>query len=443
MKRLLFVVNNEPALLELLPIVERAPELGLEPAFCLHGTISARGHARIEATGHSLLEPRAPAQPDALGLPARAARKLELIWRGAIYKLPRIGQSHLVGWLDHALTQLAACRELLRTERVAALVLTGDRHLGREASLVKAANEAGIPSLISPYALSDPDSDALSRGHLEVRRATRALALARPNWTHTYEGRSLFFERPDVMLAAAAIGVLPDRPWSIGGGHASRMAVENEPSRRARMAEGVPPEKLVVTGRPSLDSLARASAPERTRALRDAYGVRPGERLLLCAVPQLGEHGLLPWPRHWEEVERLLRAFAGLEGVQTVLSLHPKSDPTEYLPRAARFGAQLASERVYELLPACDLFVATFSSTVIQAAALGKPTVVAGYQGIDSDMCEGLDTVEVVREAPLLSASLARALERGPGKMRDDLALLDGRCTERVLDELRVLLSGS
>ena len=176
------------------------------------------------------------------------------------------------------------------------------------------------------------------------------------------------------------------------------------------------------------------------------------EHLLLCAVPQLGEHGAMPWPQHWQEIEFLLAAFARLKNVSVVLSLHPKSNPVDYQPLADHYGATLAKRRIYELLPICDVFVAGFSSTVVQAIGIGKPTVIVDFYDYHFTFYDDAPGVIVLRARDQLTGTLARLfsdpqyyslLAAAQRQRASEWILLDGKCTERVVGELYGLIEES
>jgi hypothetical protein len=63
-------------------------------------------------------------------------------------------------------------------------------------------------------------------------------------------------------------------------------------------------------------------------------------------------------------------------GANLVLSLHPRSQQSEYSDLAARYGAIIAGQSLIQILPVADLFVASHSSTVRWAILLTIPTLV-------------------------------------------------------------------
>jgi len=347
--------------------------------------------------------------------------------------------------------------KLLERESIVALVLIGDRHIGWETAFVKAANLRNIPSLILTISWSIPQGDAryrLMRPKIARERVIRTLpsrivGKLFPGWVYTYEGKRLFFQPLDFSLSAWITGIMPRNPWAIGGGNATRMAVEGPFSYRLFRTQGIPEEKIVVTGRPGVDQVHEAMASAYQYTIREELEIPESGRVLLCSLPQLGEANILSWEQHWQEIELLLATFARLKDVSVVLSLHPKCNPADYQSLAERYCAILAKQRIYELLPVCDVFVSTLSSTVVQAIAIARPTVVVDFYGLGYHIYDDAPGVIIVRELEHLESTLARLFSDSQyySQLADDQrqqtgewTLLDGKCTERVVEELYKLI---
>lgn len=344
---------------------------------------------------------------------------------------------------------------MLEREAAAALVLMGDRHVGWETALIRAANRRGIPSLIVPFALSAPESDVKYRLDGEdvdwrygmQRLSNRLAGTFFHNWVYEYKGRRLLFVPGPRAVMAWALGTMPENPWALGGGAATRMAVESSHYRCMLIEQGVSEEKLVVTGKPSVDQMHEAL--QRTSHVRKELDIPETDHILLCALPPLAEISVMRWPQHWQEIEFLLATFARLKNLFVVLSLHPRCNPSDYQHLADRYGAILAKQRIYGLLPACDVFVATYSSTVMQAIGIGKPTVVVDFYGLDYKYYDNAPGVIVLRSRDQLESTLARLfsdpqhynqLAAAQRQHSSEWILLDGKSTERVVKELYQLI---
>ena len=267
----------------------------------------------------------------------------------------------------------------------AAVIVADDRGMRAGTGLCVAARRAGVVSFAVPFAVSDPAADAHRRRGDPVhqvdrapwRRLKRRLARRFPEQVRDTEDGRLMFLAPGQVLALAHGGACMPVPWSYGGGLTDYAAVFGEDDRDRCVADGVPAGKLVVTGQCSLDALHRRARqrPRIRAAVMRRYGFDPARRLVVLAMPQHAEHGLRPWPQHHAESARLLADLAAT-GAAVLISLHPRSKREDYALIADAHGAVLAEERLIEMLPAADLFVAAHSSTVRWSVVLRVPTLI-------------------------------------------------------------------
>lgn len=360
-------------------------------------------------------------------------------------------------WLQYR-KEIQKMDKLLKEKNVCAVVVESDRTIGWTTAIVASAKRRKIPSFIVPFALSDfvPVLRLLHKNFEKTYGSgtflNRFTAKWFPNWTYMHEGKPILFQESTRMLAAWLNGMMPRNPWCLAGGDADRVLVESMREVRGFLAQGVPEEKVVLTGKPSVDNLASSFTPEACERTRKALNLKDTDRVLLCAVPQLAEHNILPWDQHWKEVDFLLSTFAKIPNTKLILSLHPKSDASLYIPHAEQFNAIIAQQRYYELLPVAHVFVASFSSTVEQALALSIPTIVVDFYGLGFTRYDDTPGIVTVRDKEKLLPALqeifgsdqvygerVKILE----KHATDWAMIDGLSSSRVVDEMEKLVSAS
>ncbi|TSC97093.1 MAG: hypothetical protein Greene101449_1296, partial [Candidatus Peregrinibacteria bacterium Greene1014_49] len=329
------------------------------------------------------------------------------------------------------------------------IIVAGDRNVGIETALIAEGNRRNIPSLIVPFAMSFPEAAAEPRlriGRFQEKYGVHTLPrkILRhffPSWVRVHKGTPMFFHPAWTGLAAWFLGMMPKKPWIIGGGYAALMAAESEAIKRDLIDQGMTPEKLVVTGKAGLDAIAEQLRTVRASEKRKVLGIPDSMKVILCSVPQLAEHDLLSWDRHKQEMEFLFQTMAAT-GAYVLISLHPKSDRAWYQPLTDNAGVHINDERIYQLLPICDLFVATYSSTVAQAIALHKPSIVVDFYDLQYPLYANAPGVTVLRDRekflPLMKniltdANLYDAYVRAQKEHGTEWALLDGKNTERVI----------
>jgi glycosyltransferase involved in cell wall biosynthesis len=302
------------------------------------------------------------------------------------------------------------------------------------------------------FAHSGRDDVALSRKEDPIYRMNhrsqgvlkRWIQQHYPDQIYQSQHGALLFFTPVTTIMLARMNMLPPNPWTIGGGYSDCVTLIGEEDRDRYIEMGVVPEKLVVTGQPSLDPLYKASCG--VSALRATlikkYGLDADRKLLICAVPQLAEHGVLDWTTHWREIRFLIGALAQT-GANVLLSLHPKSQPEQYRFLEGEYGVKILQESLGDVLPTADVFTATFSSTVRWAVLLGIPTLVFDFYNFNYDIFDHLAGVVKVTDKALLTDTLCRMLadpawyeqlQRNQLQAARQIALFDGQANRRIID---------
>jgi hypothetical protein len=339
-------------------------------------------------------------------------------------------------------------RRILTADPPDAVVVYDDRRTRPDLVLRQAAAERGIPVAMVPFAVSSLESDILARRDKPIlclearpwRRLKRFVARRWPGQVARADGRALLFFEPLETCVLALLGILPARPWVIGGSDPEVVCALGEDHRDYLLAGGVAPERIVVTGQPSLDTVGQTAPAALKKRLIESYHLAPDALVAVCAVPQYGEHHMASWERHWQLTDELFSALAA-SGAAVLLSLHPKSRRSDYAPVAARHGLALLDERLSEVLPAADLLVATFSSTVRWAIGLGIPAFVVDAVRTDYRLYGDLPGTTILADHASLAEELRRFFTDPAERARHIAAAatgasrvgrLDGRAGERV-----------
>ena len=169
------------------------------------------------------------------------------------------------------------------------------------------------------------------------------------------------------------------------------IAVMDEHAREGLLAEGVPPESIVVTGQPAFDPLLllRRNYREEDRVtLRRALDI-PSGRPLLCFVSEafadhfgesLGftEHSVL---REMILICQTLAKQTG-RGIHLAVKLHPQNDLKEFrwlqnltLPPHLRITLHAQERPATDWVMASDVVIGMSSILLVESILLGKPTV--------------------------------------------------------------------
>jgi hypothetical protein len=334
----------------------------------------------------------------------------------------------------------------------AAVLLADERRVGLYGGMLHAARRRGRLTMVIPYALSDLPDMVLPRkdkpDHYVDRRPYRLIKawIRRRHPDQVYEsevGPLLFYPAVET-LVLASLGILPPKPWVIGGGWADVVGLIGEADRRRFVEQGAPPQKMIVTGQPSLDVLYETwqRKDDLCQRLAVDYGLDGDKPFVVFAVPQLGEHKITGWEEHWAANMAVTETLAAT-GANVLLSLHPRSDPEQYAFLEDRFGVHILREPLSEALPAADIFVATYSSTVRWAVLLRIPAIVVDYGWFGYTFFDHFEGVIKVNDhaklAPVLKKMLGdlayyERLQALQADTSQEITMFDGQAVRRIVD---------
>lgn len=224
------------------------------------------------------------------------------------------------------------------------------------------------------YVKHDPKHDA-------TRFFNRLTGIIFPKWIFNYEGRRLIHLPSGHVLAREILGLAPPLPWILHSGHANVVALECEEVRKFCVNEGMPASQLKVVGAPVHDNMfAKLNnlMTERDK-LYERLNLPKGKRLILSALTPSAHNfpGGSPecdFPTYEELVEFWIKSLVISDKFNVVIALHPsmKYDDVSYIEK---WGIKISTERTSDLIPLCDFYVASISSTIQWAIACGKPVL--------------------------------------------------------------------
>ena len=271
MLRALFVLRTKAAVLENLPIADALRQSGWDCEFLIDPQYAEQQVPLIIEAGFAAVHPSGARLSllEQTGKKNTGESSEELI----VKKLLRIGNIRemifmtlpaVVRFTLHYHSRVRRMRNFLQTRKPAIVLLSGDRQLGWELACIKAAKEYGIATLITPYAIQFAEGIAVCRvRRSDYRQRFLVCGVVRsivakffPDWTFVYRGQRMLYYPVSESLAAHFLGLMPKKPWTVGGGDVDFMAVESAYARKIFLEDGVSADHMVVTGKPCNDSIA-------------------------------------------------------------------------------------------------------------------------------------------------------------------------------------------
>jgi len=381
-------------------------------------------------------------------------RDKPLMTENSLYRLLGVGPLAILRTLLKIQRRRRCVDRELAIIRPDVLIVFEDRVVDPEMIWLERAERMGIPALLIRYAASSAESDAWSRKNRMSHSLERGpLAPVRRLFARRYPahalnfgmGAQLFFSFWD-SVALALAGMARTNPWVAGGGRVTNAALQGDIDfDEASQLSGCD-ERFQITGQPSWDKMADlAQQKYRLREMGEISGVP----VLICALPQWGEHLQLAWQDHIKKIEQL-SALLERSGCKVVLSLHPKTQREIYQPIADRYNLQISDHPLSVILPGADLFIASWSSTLRWAAMLGIPSVNLDWAQQRYTLFSRLTSLPTSEGpedlGPLLSrlvdnASIRQSLGEGLKEESSAYGSVDGQAGQRILSLIKNIVA--
>ena len=352
---------------------------------------------------------------------------------------------------------LIAIKKVLVEAEPVSVVVTGDRHQadGWEPAILKACKELNIPTVIPPVSFTaNIESLPINRRNRKIFRADNfpGVKTKYPK-QYIYDDVSksnIFFYPPYLTEALAKNDMLPENPWVMGGGNSTFVLADGEETKERYIRLGCKPEKIIVTGHPVHDNLfnLHKNRHKLRSSLNQEYAFGPGKKLIILALPQLAEHGIMDWKSHWGEIRFLCDTFS-LQKANCLISLHPKMKYDRYRFIEDEYNIPISKQPLSEILPAADIFAATFSSTIQWAVLCQIPSIVFDFYGFNYSAYDYLSGTKIINRKTELPGELEKLIKNEnyyahmvaeQKKFSGYISPFDGKCMERIADV--ILCSG-
>lgn len=456
MKPILFVVGSATSYRLQRLLAEHGVSHGRRVAFLFDGG-GDELFAEVEADARRLGAPviLLDTRVSGVALPRLRWARMPHPWRARLFSL-------LALWVGAAFrralgARIAAAQQVLEEISPCVAVVSEDGVSG-PAAVMAAARSLRLPVVDLPYGYGTRDdfdialeAKAADNELIRLGRGPIAWLVAKlaPAWVKS--GRfagALIFPAPYI-VAREALGMSLRDAWVVHGGYADRLLVESEQMMELYRSEGLPEQKLALTGSPYCDSMyfALSEDPAASEAFRRPRTVKPGRTRILVSWPpsyhaSRGSH--CEYPTYESMSRDILTWLHALPGCELTVSLHPAVQG-EMRELIGRLGVAISPEYIISLIPKHDVYISYFSSTIRWALACGKPVVNYDAYRLGLDVYASApgffnaSTVDqfkrqinfLVSSADDFAAVASRQVAAAPR-----WGMVDGKCMPRILAEI-------
>ncbi len=240
-----------------------------------------------------------------------------------------------------------------------------------------------IPSLLLPTTIPNPLEPAQfywDNPNYEYKD-TRLQRLIPEKWRFDHRGKTLLRLSPPRILALEYMKLSSPAPWILNYGQAAAIALDSEMQRKTYLDLNFPARQLVVIGDMNGEQLYLGQQNKRKRIedICARHKLDISKPLVLCAFPpdqyQGSSTSQFEFPSFNAMVKAWMDSFGLLgEGVNVLISPHPRLNPKK-LEKFAPGNVTVLDVPTIELVPLCDLYIASISATIRWSIACGIPAI--------------------------------------------------------------------
>lgn len=333
--------------------------------------------------------------------------------------------------------------KLVQEYKIDVLLISGDRHLGHESVFLKISKGLNIPSIIV-YLVDYADEERIFHNDVVTKKVkpniftSHYIKQSQSNLKYKVVRDSYYYPHP-IGNALDKFGVLTKNPYVMGSGASDVLCLNNQYYKDLYISRGIEEKKIRVVGDGVYDHIYKQYLQKdiiKQKTL-NKYSLNSDKKVVIIALPQLGEHNILRWEQHWEEINFLMKSLDSLDQ-NILISLHPKMDRKKYEFLEDKYNSTILDERLADVLPTADMFVATFSSTVVWSVLCGIKTVVVDFYGLNYTMYDFLTSIKEVDKKENLKATLKTTLSEDIDFTKDWKSLsrdevFDGKTIQRYI----------
>ncbi|HAT8261485.1 TPA: hypothetical protein JD758_003073, partial [Legionella pneumophila] len=192
-------------------------------------------------------------------------------------------------------------------------------------------------------------------------------------WCFLHQKRKLIRLPLKQLVAMDLLDYSPKLPWVTNSGEADIVMVESNFAKDLFKKEGLKNKRIKVLGNLKFDAMNTILNDLKSYKayIYEKYNLCRDRNLILCAFPSyLPERKLLDF-NSYEDL--IYKYVLGLQASNhhVLYSIHPSGIPWVG-DKLRHLGQLVAEEKIFNLIPICDIFLATVSSTIKWARACGK-----------------------------------------------------------------------
>ncbi|HAT8915635.1 TPA: hypothetical protein JBB04_12195 [Legionella pneumophila subsp. pneumophila] len=280
--------------------------------------------------------------------------------------------------------------------------------------------------------------------------AQKILKLFIKKWCFNYRDRKFIRLPLKQLIAMDLLGFAPKLPWTINSGDSNLILVESQFSKDLLVNEGISRRRIKIVGSLKFDSMSPIlnSSIRYKKELYQKYELDFDKKLILCAFPPHLPQRQLPDFENYDGMITKWISTLQLSNYNVLYSVHPSGFPDT--ANAIRSLDQIVVEDdIANLIPLCDVYLASVSSTIKWARACNKLVLDYDCFHFNYRTYEKDPAIIAVKSLNELKEWITRLNNQSVSKIHDQLnpslhpnywGIIDGRSLWRINNYIDCLI---
>jgi len=292
------------------------------------------------------------------------------------------------------------CRKIIASVNPDYVYISSDRYINFDLFLAIASlkkKKTVIVTGVNLFFVKNTGAYYKTNPKREIKTFTQKL-ISRlfPDQVFFHQDKKCLFYEPYVVINLFLMGCLPRVPWLNGSTFVSETHVDCEKTKEIYIKNGVKSDLVKVTGLYEYKYLNDSEA--NINMIREKFNIIENEFIIIFALPQLYEHHLISKVDNDLIIRNIMKILVRPKNCRIIISLHPKMAEKDYLFLENEFGVQISPLPLRSIMPVANVFISTYSSTVLWSIMLGIPSVIYDFFNLNYQVYDENKAVYVAKE---------------------------------------------
>ncbi len=292
----------------------------------------------------------------------------------------------VLGRLKYFIREKNIAKNIINKYKCKLLVLGGD-NIGHNTDIfIKVFKAYGLKSIIFAGWMASPleayeANKYNKRLHINANLLNKLFAKINNNLVYGDDDYKILRWSVYEYILKHIFGTIPTKPWVLHSGDADLIIAESVAMRNYMIKEGLNSIKIDIAGTIHHDSMSKI-IKNKNKALDELYEkyiLNKNLKICLVALPPDLLYGYgrpeCEFKDYIELVEIFLGEIVKLNSYNIIVSIHPSSSNKELSEVSFLNDVVITEKDITELIPLCDIFIASVSSTIQWAICCSKPVI--------------------------------------------------------------------